>query len=183
MLKIMKHKISAKKLSDALFEISKENNLLDEVNKSVLEFDRTLKINRDLKSFMQSKRYSQDEKFSILSETFGAQVSNVVLTVLSYVSGVKAVDTIGQIRRNFFEKYKHEKNIVSVHATLSSDISDEDIIAMQKQLSQNLKKEADLTVEVDKSLIGGAKFRIENKFLDASIKSQLKNIKLDLMKV
>ena len=68
MLKIMKHKISAKKLSDALFEISKENNLLDEVNKSVLEFDRILKINRDLKSFMQSKRYSQDEKFSILSE-------------------------------------------------------------------------------------------------------------------
>ena len=54
---------------------------------------------------------------------------------------------------------------------------------MQKQLSQNLKKEADLTLEVDKSLIGGAKFRIENKFLDASIKSQLKNIKLDLMKI
>ena len=154
----MKHKIFAKKLSDALFEISKENNLLDEVNKSVLEFDRILKINRDLKSFMQSKRYSQDEKFSILSEIFGAQVSNVVLTVLSFVSGVKAVDTIGQIRRNFFEKYKHEKNIVSVHATLSSDISEEDIIAMQKQLSQN-------------------------KFLDASIKSQLKKIKLDLMKV
>ena len=64
----MKHKISAKKLSYALFEISKENNLLDEVNNSVLEFDRILKINRDLKSFMQSKRYSQDEKFNILSE-------------------------------------------------------------------------------------------------------------------
>ena len=179
----MKHKITAKKFSDVLFEISKKNNLLDDVNKSMIEFNRVLKINRDLKSFMQSKRYSQDEKFSILSEIFGAQVSNVVLTVLSFVSGVKAVDTIGQIRRNFLEKYKHEKNIVSVHATLSSDISDEDIVAMQKQLSQNLKKEADLTVEVDKSLIGGAKFRIENKFLDASIKSQLKKIKLDLMKV
>ena len=66
---------------------------------------------------------------------------------------------------------------------MSNNISDKDIVAMQKQLSQNLKKDADLTVEVDKSLIGGAKFRIENKFLDASIKSQLKNIKLDLMKV
>ena len=179
----MKHKISAKKLSDVLFEISKEKNLLDEVNKSMVEFNRTLKMNRELKSFMQSKRYSQDEKFSILSETFGAQVSKLVLTILSYVSGVKAVDTIGKIRRNFIEKYKHEKNIVTVHAILSSDISDEDIAAMQKQLSQNLKKEADLTVEIDKSLIGGAKFRIENKFLDASIKSQLKNIKLDLMKI
>ena len=179
----MKHKISAKKLSDALFEISKENNLLDEVNKSVLEFDRILKINRDLKSFMQSKRYSQDEKLSILIETFGSSVNEVLLAVSSYVSGVKAVDIIGQIRRDFIEKYKNEKNIVSVHATLSSDISDQDIVAMQRQLSQNLKKEADLTVEIDESLIGGAKFRIENKFLDASIKSQLNNIKLDLMKI
>ena len=179
----MKHKISAKKLSDVLFEISKENNLLDDVNKSMVEFNRVLKINRDLKSFMQSKRFSQDEKFSILSEIFGAQVSNVFLTVLSYVSGVKAVDIIDQIRKNFIEKYKNEKNIISVHATLSSDISSQDVIAMQKQLSQNLKKEADLTVEVDESLIGGAKFRIENKFLDSSIKSQLKNIKLDLMKI
>ena len=179
----MKHKISAKKLSDVLFEISKEKNLLDEVNKSMIEFYRVLKMNRELKSFMQSKRYSQDEKLNILREIFGLSVNDVLLVILSYVSGLNAADTIGQIRRIFIEKYKHEKNIVSVHATLSSDISDKDIVAMQKQLSQNLKKEADLTVEVDKSLIGGAKFRIENKFLDASIKSQLKNIKLDLMKI
>ena len=179
----MKHKISAKKLSDALFEISKENNLLDEVNKSVLEFDRLLKINRDLRSFMQSKRYSRDEKFGILKEIFGSSLNELVIAVSSYVSGVKAVSIIAQIRKNFIEKYKNEKNIISIHATLSSDISDRDIVAMQEQLSQNLKKEADLTVEVDKSLIGGAKFRIENKFLDASIKSQLKNIKLDLMKI
>tara|TARA_B100001564_G_scaffold356798_1_gene371691 strand:+ start:1051 stop:1590 length:540 start_codon:yes stop_codon:yes gene_type:complete len=179
----MKHKISAKKLSDVLFEISKEKSLLDEVNKSMIEFNKVLKINRNLRRFMQSKRYSRDEKFSVLRETFGSSINEVVLAVSSYVGGVKANSIIDQIRKNFIEKYKNEKNIVSVHATLSSAISDKDIIAMQKQLSQNLKKEADLTVEIDRSLIGGAKFRIENKFLDASIKSQLKNIKLDLMKI
>ena len=114
--------------------------MLDEVNKSVLEFDRVLKINRDLRSFMQSKKYSRDEKFVILRETFDSSLNGLVLAVSSYVSGVKAIDIIGQIRKNFIEKYKNEKNIVSVHATLSSAISDEDIIAMQKQLSQNLKK-------------------------------------------
>ena len=179
----MKHKISAKKLSNALFEISKEKSLLDEVNKSMVEFNKVLKINRNLRSFIQSKRYSQDEKFSILRTIFGSSVNEVVLAVSSYVSGVRAISIIGQIRKNFIEKYKNEKNLVSVHAMLSSAINEKDIIAMQKQLSKNLKKEADLTVEVDESLIGGAKFRIENKFLDASISSQLKNIKLDLMKI
>ena len=179
----MKHNISARKLSDALFEISKEKSLLDEVNKSIIEFYKVLKINRNLRSFMQSKRYSGDEKLNILKEIFGSSMHELVLAISSYVSGVMAISIIGQIKKNFIEKYKIEKDIVSVHATLGLDISDEDIIAMQEQLSQSLKKEADLTVEIDKSLIGGAKFRIENKFLDASIQSQLKNIKLDLMKL
>ena len=111
---------------------------------------------------MQSKKYSRDEKFGILKETFGSSLNELVLAVSSYVNGFKAVGIIGQIRKIFLEKYKNEKNIISVHAILSSNISDRDIIAMQEQLSQNLKKEADLTVEVDESLIGGVKFRIEN---------------------
>jgi F0F1-type ATP synthase delta subunit len=54
---------------------------------------------------------------------------------------------------------------------------------MEKKISDLLNKETELTIEVDESLIGGARFRIENIFLDASIKSQLKNIKSDLMKI
>ena len=36
--------------------------------------------------------------------------------------------------------------------------------------------------EVDELLIGGIKLRIDNIYLDASIKSQINNVKLDLMK-
>jgi F0F1-type ATP synthase delta subunit len=54
---------------------------------------------------------------------------------------------------------------------------------MEKKIGDLLKKETELTTEVERSLIGGAVFRIENTFLDASIKSQLKNIKSDLMKI
>ena len=90
---------------------------------------------------MQSKRYSRDEKFGILKSTFGSTINEVVLAVSSYVSGVKAVGIIGQIRRTFIEKYKIEKNLISVHVILSSDISDKDIIAMREQISQNLNNQ------------------------------------------
>ena len=75
------------------------------------------------------------------------------------------------------------RNIVSIHATFSSEVSEEDLTGIQKKLSSYLNKDAELTFEVDSSLIGGARFRIDNMFLDASIKSQLKNIKSDLMKI
>ena len=86
-------------------------------------------------------------------------------------------------KNNFIDSYKVIKNIVSIHATFSSEVNAADLDGIQKKLSTHLNKEAELTVEVDSSLIGGAKFRIDNMFLDASVESQLKNIKSDLMKI
>ena len=102
---------------------------------------------------------------------------------MSYVDGMLAHRTINQIKKSFVEKYKHAKNIVSVHAIFSDRIGVDDLKFMEKKIGNLLKKDTELTTEVDESLIGGAKFRIENTFLDASIKSQLKNIKSDLMKI
>jgi F0F1-type ATP synthase delta subunit len=59
----------------------------------------------------------------------------------------------------------------------------EEASLMKEKLDQVLSKDTDLSIEVDTSLIGGIKLRIENTFLDASIKSQINNVKLDLMKI
>jgi F-type H+-transporting ATPase subunit delta len=179
----MKHKVSAKRLADVLFESAKSSDSLDSARDSITEFDRILSINNDLKSFVQSKRFSQTEKQAILIDSLGVSFNGLVLGVVSYVDGMLAHKTINQIKKSFIEKYKHAKNIVSVHAIFSDQISDNDLRFMEKKIGNLLKKETELTTEVDKSLIGGAKFRIENTFLDASIKSQLKNIKSDLMKI
>ena len=53
---------------------------------------------------------------------------------------------------------------------------------MKEKLDQILSRDTDLSIEVDESLIGGIKLRIDNTYLDASIKSQINNVKLDLMK-
>ena len=179
----MKHKFSAKRLADVLFESAKSSDSLDSARDSITEFDRILSINNDLKSFVQSKRFSQTEKQAILIDSLGVSFNGLVLGVVSYVDGMLAQKIVNQIKKSFIEKYKHAKNIVSVHAIFSDQISDNDLRFMEKKIGNLLKKETELTTEVDKSLIGGAKFRIENTFLDASIKSQLKNIKSDLMKI
>ena len=58
----------------------------------------------------------------------------------------------------------------------------EDETRMKEKLDQILSRDTDLSIEVDESLIGGIKLRIDNTYLDASIKSQINNVKLDLMK-
>lgn len=94
----MKHKFSGKGLADILFEAAKSNDSLDSARDSITEFDRLLRLNNDLKSFVQSKRLSQTEKQAILIDSLGTFFNGLVLGVVSYVDGMLAHRTINQIK-------------------------------------------------------------------------------------
>jgi F0F1-type ATP synthase delta subunit len=56
-----------------------------------------------------------------------------------------------------------------------------DIDALQQNLQRAMNKKADLKIEVDGQILGGIKLRIENKFLDASLKSKLNRLQIELL--
>jgi len=178
----MKPNKSVKQLSSVLFECANNANALDEVRDSIFLLDELVRSNIDLKSFVQSKRLSQEQKLTILVQVLGSSVHSLVLGIVSFLSGMQTNKTISRIKKYYFEQYKNIKNKVSVHAVVSSKIDKEGASIMKEKLDQVLSKDTDLSIEVDESLIGGVKLRIENTYLDASIKSQINNVKLDLMK-
>jgi len=178
----MKPNKSVKQLSSVLFECANNANALDEVRDSIFLLDELVRSNIDLKSFVQSKRLSQEQKLTILVQVLGSSVHSLVLGIVSFLSGMQTNKTISRIKKYYFEQYKNIKNKVSVHAVVSNKIDKEGASIMKEKLDQVLSKDTDLSIEVDESLIGGVKLRIENTYLDASIKSQINNVKLDLMK-
>ena len=178
----MKPNKSAKQLASVLFECANSANALDEVRDSIFLLDELVRSNIDLKSFVQSKRLSQEQKLTVLVQVLGSSVHSLVLGIVSFLSGMQTNKTISRIKKYYFEQYKNIKNKVSVHAVVSSKIDKEGASIMKEKLDQVLSKDTDLSIEVDESLIGGVKLRIENTYLDASIKSQINNVKLDLMK-
>ena len=52
---------------------------------------------------------------------------------------------------------------------------------LQKQIEKIIGKKTELTALTDPSLLGGVKLRIDNIFLDASIKSKMENLRKDLL--
>ena len=173
---------SAKQFSNVLFECADSSNALEEVWDSIVKLDGLVRSNLDLKSFIQSKRISQDQKLMILVAVLGESIHPLVLGIASYLNGMKTNKTVSWIKKYYYERYKSVKNKVSVHAIISSEMNKDDASLMKEKLDRVLNKDTDLSIEVDSSIIGGVKLRIENIFLDASIKSQIKKIKLDLMK-
>jgi len=46
-----------------------------------------------------------------------------------------------------------------------------------------LGKKTDLSIVVDKTIIGGIKLRIENTFLDGSVLNQLQSLRTELLQI
>ena len=78
-------------------------------------------------------------------------------------------------------KYKTSIDVINVHATLAEDLSDKELQQLKNSIDKTIKKNAEISISVDKTIIGGIKLKIENTFLDASIQNQLQMLKNKLL--
>ena len=168
-------------LSQSIFQIAENNQLLDELFNSFNLFNDLVKKNYLLRFFIQSKKITNGEKFSVLNQTLSTSVHPLILELVSHLKGTLALKIFSEVFDDFSRKYKNRKNIVSVKAILSEKLSDKQKHALKDSIDKIIKKDSDISVFIDKSIIGGIKLKINNVFLDASIQNQLQKLKNRLL--
>ena len=177
----MTRKQSAKHLANALYSVSKQNNVLDSVHRAFTMVIGLVKTESQFRAFVQSKRIQGNQKASILNTVMGKEGHPLVAELLSHLKGNQATTILRDVAEVFDRRYKGGRNIVSVKGTLADEISQEEKSSLKSSLDQILGKDTDLSLDVDESLIGGIRLRIENKFLDATVQNQMQTLRSELL--
>ena len=177
----MTRKQSAKHLAIALYSISERNGVLDSVHKSLNKVIELVKTESQFRAFVQSKRIQGDQKATILNTVMGEEGHPLVAELLSHLKGSQATTILRDVADLFNRRYKAGRNIVSVKGTLADEISEEEKSSLKSSLDQILGKDTDLSLDVDESLIGGIRLRIENRFLDATVQNQMQTLRSELL--
>jgi F-type H+-transporting ATPase subunit delta len=68
-----------------------------------------------------------------------------------------------------------------VTAHVADELSVDEVADLQKTLEKSIGKNTELDLIVDPSLLGGIKLRIDNTYLDASIRAKMDNLRRDLL--
>jgi len=177
----MTHKQFAKRLTDALYSVSEKNQVLDSVHRSLIQVNELVKTEPQFRAFVQSKRIKEEQKATILNTVMGDKGHPLVAELLSHLKGNQAVAVLRNVADLFNRRFKAGRNIVSVNGTLASDINEGEKSSLKSSLDQILGKNTDLSLNVDDSLIGGIRLRIENTYLDASVRNQIETLKGKLL--
>tara|TARA_B100000214_G_C23900696_1_gene596340 strand:+ start:310 stop:822 length:513 start_codon:yes stop_codon:yes gene_type:complete len=164
----------AKNIAKKMFNVS--NSFKSDTLNQILKL---YKSNSLFRFTMDTKRVNNDLKKKILGSAFNSTMPEINL--INYLIDSNLTSLYPEIVKhyNHFCDLKGDKINVSITTTSEENQEIEEKI---KNLLNASSKNIALSSAQDKSLVGGIKVRIQNKIIDGSISTKLKNLKEKLMR-
>ena len=177
----MKRNLNSKVIATGLFNVADQNDDLDKVRDGLRTLNHIVLENGQFRALVQSKKIKGKLKVEILNLVLGKLSHPLANEVVSYLNGSSAANELKEIFTLFESMYKKNSNTIEVKGIVASKMSDQQIESFKASLDEILGTKTKLSLEVDPSLIGGIKLRVNNTFLDASIYNKLQTLRTELL--
>jgi F-type H+-transporting ATPase subunit delta len=164
----------AGRYASALFEIAKEDKVLDRVERDLTALEAALAESDDLRGMIASPVFERGEMGSAMAaiaakmelgpevtNTLGLMATNRRLFVLpGMIAAVKALAAA-------------DRGEVTAEVTAARPLSDAQTAALAERLKAAVGKDVKINVTVDEGLIGGLVVKVGSRMIDSSIRSKL----------
>ena len=177
----MKRRSNTKNMAAALLVVARKIDAVDEVQRSIKLVLELLKKDAQFRAFMQSKRFTTEQKTEVIRFGLKGACHPILQELLIIEIGENPTILLRDLSYFFNAMVIDELNIVPVTAYVADELSVVEVADLQKTLEKSIGKNTELDLKVDPSLLGGIKLRIDNTYLDASIRAKMDNLRRDLL--
>jgi F-type H+-transporting ATPase subunit delta len=165
--------------SRALFQSALEKKILDKVNQDMIFISEICKF-PDTKEFLQSPIIPPSKKTTIFHNMLGSNVEKITLSLIDLVVKNGRESHIPAIARVFISETMKHKGVTKSVLTTAVKID----VKIRKQItdliSEVFKTKVELEEKIDTGIIGGFILRVDDNYIDASIKNKLRKIRKEL---
>lgn len=162
--------------SRALFQSALDKKILDRINQDMILVKDICSI-PEVKEFLSSPVIIPSKKTEILHAILGKDLHKLTLSMIDLIVKHGRENYIPAIARMFNHETKKHNGITESVLTTAVKV-DEDIIKLVSDLITNLfKTKVDLKENIDASIIGGFVLKIEDNYIDASVRNKLRKIR------
>lgn len=169
----------ADRYSQALYELGKEEGVMDELQDDLSEVDRVLDSHDELFSFLIHPLVPDADKKGILDDVFGESLLRETRNFLKILVEKNREDYLPLIYERFRKIRRDEEEIVEVEVTLPPGFDSEEVVEeVTSRLIEMMDKSVQVTeVREDEDLIGGIKLKVGEQVIDGSVRSRLEGLR------
>lgn len=167
---------AALRYAKATLSLAKDKNVTEEVNRDMSLITKTIASSEDLQNVLKSSVVNPDSKKDVLKEVF-ADANGVTTGMFDVLAENNRMEILSLVAWNYSQLFNEMNNIQIAKVTTAVPLTpalEEKIQAKVKELTGN---EAKIQNLVDESILGGFILRVGDLQYNASIASQLRNLK------
>ena len=165
--------------SRALFQAALDNKILERINRDMILL-KDVCANPEIKEFLSNPVIRPSKKTEILENLLSKDVHKLTLSLIGIVVKNGRERFLPAIARVFVHDTMKYNDITESLLTTAVKV-DPDIKKQISDLIANLfKTKVDLKETIDETIIGGFILRVDDSYIDASVRNKLRKIRKEL---
>ena len=168
----------AGRYATALFELALDEHAIDAVRADLDRFDALLDESPDLLRLVRSPVFTADEQLKALSAVLDkAGIAGLAANFLKVVTANRRLFAVRDMIRGYRQLVARHKGEVTAEVTLAEKPNEAHLAAIKDALKAVTKKDVQVDVKVDPSIIGGLIVKLGSRMVDSSLRTKLNSIK------
>ena len=169
---------AAQRYAEALFDLALEQNALETVESDLKSLGRAAAGSADFRTFLTSPVYDAGDKAkAIAAIAERAGVSALTRNFLGVVAANRRLFLLEGMMTAFARRLSEHRGEVSAEAIAAAPLNDEQTKRLRGEIERVIGKAVNLSVRVDKDLLGGMIVKVGSKMIDSSLKTKLNRLK------
>lgn len=168
--------------SNALFQLSIEEKLLNEVNSDLTQISKIFQSQEEFLKILSSPIVDTQEKISMLNKVFQDGCNELVFNFMCLLAEKNRMNLFCQIQEDFSKQFDEFNNILKVEVITCVPLTEELRKKIVAKLIKDTGKNITIVETVDKSILGGVILKYDNTIIDGSIKGRVKDLSKQLHK-
>ena len=162
----------------ALFDLARDQNVVDAVKADLDNFEVLLNESADLKRLVRSPVFSADAQSRALSAVLDkAGIAGITANFLKVLTANRRLFAVADVIRAYRALVSKFKGEATADVTVAEALSDKNLDALKVALKSVTGKDVALNVKIDPSIIGGLVVKLGSRMIDSSLRTKLNSIK------
>ena len=169
--------------AQSLLDLAGEQNEAEAIGEELGQIAEIVEQNPTFAAYLADPGIGHDERARTLQQTFAGKVSPLMWNFMGVLNLKRRLKEIPAIAAAYDDLLDEKLGKIEVDVTVAQKLSPEQLEQVRQRVSQALKKDAVIHQYVDDSIIGGLLIRVQDKLIDASVRSQLHSMREQLLTV
>lgn len=166
---------------DAIFQLAKEENLLDVFSTQLLQMQDTVQSHQELALVLKHPKLPKEEKKKILANIF-KDANKYLLHFIYLLIDKNRFAHFSDIVKVYMHKFYEERNIEIAYVQSAVPLSDQQVKEIKALLEKRCHKSVEMKTSVNPALLAGLRVKMKDEVLDNSAATRLAKMKDNVLK-